>query len=226
MNWITQSTKLVDCGRGIEFESVSGPYRELFVVEGDSASQSVARSRDTRYQAVLPMQGKPMNAVKASRSSVRNNQWFDAFVAALGIGWNPADYRQTRYSRVLLLFDPDADGIHCGALMLMFLERFFPGLLEQRRVSLIKAPMFQINGATKGDHLYAASEEHLRKIQDALDAQSIPYTYQRYRGLASLGDQALVEHCLDPNSRTAYLMGMEDAAMARRVFCSGGKVRE
>ncbi|MCC9601089.1 toprim domain-containing protein [Stieleria sp. JC731] len=221
MNWINQATKLVDCGPGIAMGTDKLPYRELFIVEGDSASKSVARSRDPRYQAVLPMQGKPMNAVKASRASIRRNQWYDAFVASIGLGWDDPDLQKLRYRRILLLFDPDADGIHCGALMLMFIERFFPVLLEQNFVSLIKAPMFQVTGKRKDEHLQLASEEQLRKVQTTLDEQGIAYTYQRYRGLASLCEQVLMETCLDPNSRTAFLLGMEDAKMARKVFMSG-----
>lgn len=35
---------------------------ELFIVEGDSASGAVANVRDATRQAVLPMQGTPLNA--------------------------------------------------------------------------------------------------------------------------------------------------------------------
>ncbi|MDM4015054.1 toprim domain-containing protein [Roseiconus lacunae] len=242
MTWISQATKLIDCAGGIEFRSnaVSSRssnkaasagdrtggdnlYRELFIVEGDSASQAVANARDVRYQAVLPMQGKPMNAVKASPKAVRRNQWFAAFVEALGTTWDPALRETFRYSRLLLLFDPDADGIHCGALMLMFLERYFPELLTSRRVSLIKAPLFRIEGDDPRDCLFAYSEDQLQQLRSALEEKSIPHRYQRYRGLASLPSDVLTEHCLAPNGRTAYLMGIDDAAMARKVFCQSKK---
>ena len=99
-----------------------GSGAELFVVEGDSAAASVSRVRDPRFQAVLPMQGKPLNAVKASRQKVVSHAFFGPLIAALGTGID-ADFRLggLRYDRVLLLMDPDADGIHCGVLMLLFL---------------------------------------------------------------------------------------------------------
>ena len=43
-----------------------GTGTELFIVEGDSAASMVANLRDAQFQAVLPMQGKPLNAAKAS----------------------------------------------------------------------------------------------------------------------------------------------------------------
>ena len=57
------ASKLDDC-------TACGSAAELFVVEGDSAAAAVARVRDPRSQAVLPMQGKPLNAVRAPRAKV------------------------------------------------------------------------------------------------------------------------------------------------------------
>ncbi len=62
----------------------------MFIVEGDSASKNVVRVRDERNQAVLPMQGKPMNAWKASREGVARNDLFQKLVVALGTDWGEA----------------------------------------------------------------------------------------------------------------------------------------
>ena len=94
MSFITQKTNLVDC---LEADAKkSGVQRELIIVEGESAAKSVVRVRDPRYQAVLPMQGKPMNATKASPASVRRNDLFVALLAALGFGWKCIDSERTR----------------------------------------------------------------------------------------------------------------------------------
>jgi DNA gyrase subunit B len=44
-----------------------GDDSELFVVEGDSAARALSQVRSPRTQAVLPMQGKPMNETKKGR---------------------------------------------------------------------------------------------------------------------------------------------------------------
>jgi DNA gyrase subunit B len=220
MTFITQKTKLIDCSQP---QRPIGPaagesYRELLLVEGDSASRSVARVRDSRFQAVLPMQGKPMNAIKASDASVRKNQWLTALIDSLGAGWYAEDLADLRYDRVLFLFDPDADGIHCGVLMLTFFDVYLRPLLDSNRVSLIKPPLFEIRAVGYCDCLHAFSEDHLHKIQKALSEKGINHSHHRYRGLASIDEKTLRENCVAPESRTAHLLQHSDAVEAQSIF--------
>ena len=114
---------------------------ELFVVEGESAAAAVARVRDADFQAVLPMQGKPLNATRATRAKLLAHPLFGPLVDAVGTGIEP-DYRATslRYGRILLLMDPDADGIHCGVLLLLFFRRWMPQLIAAGRIGIVRPP--------------------------------------------------------------------------------------
>ncbi|TWU17693.1 DNA topoisomerase 4 subunit B [Novipirellula galeiformis] len=210
-----QPIKLYDCrDHGV------GSGAELFLVEGDSASRSVARARDTAFQAVLPMQGKPMNALKSTRRTIERNELYLALIDALGSGIE--DYfhvNAMRYDRIILLFDPDADGIHCGALMMMFFYRWMRPLLESGRVSIVRAPMFEISATRYKDTLLAYGEEHYRIIREQLDAQGIQgIKINRFRGLASLNEATLRRTCLGPETRAASEVGLADAEEAIRVF--------
>ena len=60
-----------------------GAGTELFIVEGDSAASTVAHLRDGVFQAVLPMQGKPLNAIKARPEKVANYPLFKAVMDSL-----------------------------------------------------------------------------------------------------------------------------------------------
>jgi len=179
-------SKLVDCLR-------HGPHSgaELFLVEGDSAANSVTAARDTLFQAVLPMQGKPMNAGKASASRLAGNNWLQTLFQSLGCGTgNDFNMDALRYERVMLLFDPDADGIHCGALMLICFEHLMP--------------MHQ--------------EEIVKKLQDrGID----DYQLLRYRGLGSLEKELLTEQCILPETRRAKPVTREEAQMAMKMFGGG-----
>ncbi|TWU31718.1 toprim domain-containing protein [Novipirellula artificiosorum] len=211
----SQPAKLHDCQ-----VHGSGSGAELFVVEGDSASMAVARARDARFQAVLPMQGKPLNALKASKRTLSKHAWFAAFIDS--VGTDCGDYFHLdaiRYDRIVLLFDPDADGIHCGALMMMFFYRWMRPLLEHDRVGVVRAPMFEITARRYTDSILAYSETHYRKLREQLDQQGIEgIQVNRFRGLASLNETMLRETCIDPFTRSLAPIDVSDAETAIRLF--------
>jgi DNA gyrase subunit B/topoisomerase-4 subunit B len=201
-----------------------GSDSELFIVEGDSASKNVVRVRDKRAQAVLPMQGKPLNAWKASREIVARNDLYQKLIVALGTGWDETfDIANLRYDRIILLFDPDADGIHCGALTLMFFLRWMPDLVDADRIQMVRPPLYEISSrqfpaAGNDDRIHAYSDDHFRRLREHLRSKRIEFQSQRFRGLASINADSLVQTCVDRATRNASPVGREDAEAAVRIF--------
>ena len=208
--------KLVDCRE-------HGAEAELFIVEGDSAALSVAQARDERFQAVLPMQGKPMNAMRATQSRVASNALFRALIAAIGSGWgDDFDPARDRYQRVLLLMDPDADGIHCGALMMMFFYRWMRPLLDAGRIEVVRAPVGEVLLQGAAAPRFAHSEAQFRALCEVPPGSAAPtFTALRYRGLAAINRPVLATTCLAPGSRVTNVVGAVDAEMALKVFGAG-----
>lgn len=207
--------KLHDCEGNTD-----GIDTELFLVEGDSASASVMRVRNRQQQAVLPMQGKPLNTARASISRIRANPWFCALASALGVApGSPASPEQLRYRRIMLLFDPDADGIHCGALMLMYFLRFMPDAFASGHIWMVRPPLLRITAPTLSAPLYARSQAHYEHMMHRLQAEGVQDLQTlRYRGLGSLEENLLVDTCVAPATRQADQMRLEDAQMAARYF--------
>jgi DNA gyrase subunit B len=213
-------SKLDDC-------TLHGPGSgaELLIVEGDSAAAAVARVRDPRSQAVLPMQGKPLNAAKASRRKLLDHPFFGplatalgADVAARGIAATvPASEPQPiRYERVLVLTDPDADGIHCGFLVLLFFHRWLRPLLDAGRVEVVRPPWGEV--VVAGELILAFSEPELAAL--ATRARAGGGSLRRFRGLAALDAETIHETCVAPATRRTERVSAADVATMIEVIAA------
>ena len=205
-------SKLDDC-------LVHGPGSgaELIVVEGDSAAAAVARVRDPRLQAVLPMQGKPLNATKASRTKLLAHPFFGPLTAAVGAGLEAdCEPARSRYDRLLVLTDPDADGIHCGFLVLLFLHRWLRPLLDAGRIEIVRPPWGEV--VVGGELLLAFSEPELATL--ATRARSGGGEVRRFRGLAALDAETIRETCVDPATRRTERVSAADVAAMIEVIAA------
>ena len=169
------------------------------------------------------MQGKPVNAAKASRSTIRKNGLFQALFGALGLTEEQIEVSDCRFSRVVMLFDPDADGIHCGALMLLFFQKALMPLLESGRICLVRAPLFRFTIQTSSspelaEIRYAYSQDEAWKLMKDFEILKIPHQKLHYRGLASMGSNTLEETCVNPKTRSINRVRPEDAQAALEIF--------
>ena len=207
--------KLQDC-------KLHGPDvdNELIVVEGLSAAANVRRGRDADTQAILALQGKPVNAAKASRARVESSIELQALKSAIGCGTaEDIDLAATRYNRIVLLFDPDADGIHCGALVQIYLHRYMPQLIDSGKVTVVRAPLLELIIPGHAEPVHAYSEQHYQRLLEHLQQQGIKgHCSQRYKGVASLSVELLREKCLEPATRNLQTLEQKDTAFAMQVF--------
>ena len=213
MGFHTSTIKLADSRR-------HGAGTELFIVEGDSAASAVAALRDSNTQAVLPMQGKPLNAIKAGPAKVQAYGLFRALNDCL-VETPTADLFASsapRFERIILLFDPDADGIPSSALMLMYFYQYLRPWLDSGKIELIHAPWLQITVAERSEPVYAYSEAHSQALLTDLRAQNVACQIVRYRGLAGIDGKTLFEKCISPATRRTRVMSAADALAAIEVF--------
>ena len=206
-----------------------GPGTELLLVEGDSALASVCAVRDERRQAVLAFQGKPLNAWQASATRVAAHAQYRLLAEALGLPsavapLDAAAVKGLRFERLALLLDPDADGIHIGALLVLYVQRWWPALIDEGRLWMLRAPMFELVAADTGELRHA---DHPAQCQ-ALAAQMAQASGGQaprilaHRGLGSIAPAVLRERCVDPATRVGHALTPAEVQAVISVFAQAG----
>jgi DNA gyrase/topoisomerase IV subunit B len=166
----------------------------LKIVEGDSAMGFLLKVRDPNKVGAFPLRGVIMNTWDMKPSEVLKNKELSELVAVLGLDINdPNSVDDMTYGQIASLTDADHDGIgHISPLLIAFFYKFWPRLLQEKRVYITRTPiMISTNGKeTKWFYTYEEASDFKSK--------ETGWKHRYIKGLGSLTEEEYDRIINDP----------------------------
>ena len=196
--------KLADCSRNNSNDT------ELFIVEGDSAGGSAKQARMRETQAILPLRGKILNVVSATKDKIRANQEIQDLIQALGCGTGKDfDLNKLRYERIIIMTDADVDGAHIAALLVTFFYTQMRPLIDEGHLFIAQPPLYRL--ASGSLSAYARDDEHKDELMTTVFKGKKKVDISRFKGLGEMPAAQLKETTMTPKSRTLLRVMIPDA---------------
>jgi len=169
----------------------------LILTEGDSALASFRTSRSASTDGGLALRGKSLNVRDCPKEKVRANEEILSVMSAMGLQFSvdPITFDSkgriikdtTRYGRIEIYTDADVDGTACAALILNYIQKYWPSLIKAHKVARAETPVLVATDKKTGKETWFYYES---EYQDWLKKNDIKkYDIHYMKGLGALSDE-------------------------------------
>ena len=211
--------KFVDC------RSKDVNQRELFIVEGDSALGACKQSRDSEFQAIIPVRGKILNCLKSEYDRIFKSDIITDLIKVLGCGVEVKGGKSAkdlstfsldnlRWNKVIICTDADVDGFQIRTLILTMIYRLMPTLIEEGYVYIAESPLYEIT--YKDETWFAYTEREKTDVLAELEGKR--YTIQRSKGLGENDADMMWLTTMNPKTRRLIKIEPDMAQKTAEVF--------
>jgi topoisomerase-4 subunit B len=178
------NSKLRDCRAHFNDKSPRRGHEDrrgettLFITEGDSASGSITKVRNSETQAVFSLKGKPLNTHGKTRRVMYENDELSMLHSALNI---EGGIEELRYNNIVLATDADVDGMHIRLLLITFFLTFLPELIKNGHLYILQTPLFRVRNKKETRYCYTEAER-----LKAIDVLGPNPEVTRFKGLGEI----------------------------------------
>ena len=135
-------------------------FRELFIVEGNSASSGARNGSDPNSQAIFLLRGVVFNSVKTKKiSDAMQNKEFRDLVSVMRCGIGPKfDIDKLYFNRINIFTDADVDGYFISSGVLAFFYTFYRPIIEAGKLYKVYSPLYRIDDK---EHPFVANKAEM-----------------------------------------------------------------
>lgn len=202
-NLTNRIQKFVDC------RSKDTSVRELFIVEGNSALGACKQSRNSEFQAIMPVRGKILNCLKCEYDRIFKSDIITDLIKVIGCGVEVKSKPKSgkdlvsfnldmlRWNKIIICTDADVDGFHIRTMILAMIYRLMPTLINEGKVFIAESPLYEI---TCGDETwFAYTEKEKADVVSQLDGKK--FSIQRSKGLGENDPEMMSLTTMNPSTR-------------------------
>ena len=121
-----------------------GQWKNIFVAEGDSASESIAKILGRKGNGFYAMFGVPPNAYDMPMSSILKSAKMMDLKNILGLQFGQTKQTRLNFENIIITTDFDLPGHFIAGQLIGMLYRFGSNLFEEQRVKRLITPLFLV----------------------------------------------------------------------------------
>lgn len=153
-------------------------YKEIYIIEGDSAKGSLKLARNPIFQALFAIRGVSANVFKMTLDQIvgpKGNKEFTDLITVMGCNAGVKfDLNKLQFDKIIIASDADIDGLFIRSLLMAFFFKLFPEIIQDGRLFIAEPPLYRVDDK-KNPFVINKEEYNSRYAQAASKDYKIGY---------------------------------------------------